>query len=152
MIKFKNIGDFKNARNIGTVATTVELKNGNLVTLDKATGTIALPTSETAKNGLWIVMNEREPVVFTGTTDDYVIKVGEYPRLFDVATLKGVTLEMNDICLATPYTEVAKGDTLVADTSGKFVKIDDATGYETAFTVMDKTGYAGNGLEVEVNA
>ena len=152
MIKFKDVGDFKNARNIGTVATPIELTNGKLVTLNKVTGTIALPTTDTAKGSLWVVMNERESIPYTGTTDDYVVKIGGYPRLFDVTTLKGATLEMNDKCLTTKYDDIAKGDTLVADTNGNFVKTDDATGYEASFTVIDKTSYGGNVLEVAVNA
>lgn len=152
MIKFKNVGDFKNARNIGTVETPIELINGKLVTLDKVAGAIALPTADTAKGSLWVVMNERESVPYTGTTDDYVINIGECPRLVDVTTLKGVTLEMNDKCLTTKYVDIAEGDALVADTNGNFTKVSDASGYETSFTVIKKTSYGGNGLEVAVNA
>lgn len=81
MVKFKNIGDFKTVRNVGNVKAPAELKNGYLVTYDRAAGTIALPTATTAKQALWLVINEREPVEFVGSTDDYKIAIGEFARI-----------------------------------------------------------------------
>lgn len=151
MIKFGTIGTFKQARNVGNVATTIDLKNGQLVTYDRINGTIALPTTTTAKKSLWIVMNEREAIEYVGQTDDYVIKAGDYPRMFDLATLSGAEIDMNDL-MVTGYSTLQKGDTLVADTNGKFVKSTDATGYDISFTVKELTGFGGNGLRVIVNA
>lgn len=151
MVKFKNIGDFKTVRNVGNVKAPAELKNGYLVTYDRAASTIALPTATTAKQALWLVINEREPVEFVGSTDDYKIAIGEFARIFDTATMKDVVLEINDTILATAYSEVSKGDTLVANAKGEFEKTSDASGYAVTFTVLNKTSYAGNGLEISVN-
>ena len=96
MVKFKMVGDYKNARNIGNLKASVNLKNGNLVTVDRATGTVALPTATTAKKGLWLVQNEREPVEYIGSTPENIIAIGEPVRLFDTATLKDVVLEIDD--------------------------------------------------------
>lgn len=116
MVKFKMVGDYKNARNIGNLKASVNLKNGNLVTVDRATGTVALPTATTAKKGLWLVQNEREPVEYIGSTPENIIAIGEPVRLFDTATLKDVVLEIDDSVLTTDYASISKGDTLVADT------------------------------------
>lgn len=151
MVKFKSVGDFKNVRNVGNVKAPAELKNGFLVTYDRVKGTIALPTATTAKKELWLVMNEKEPVEFVGSTDDYVIATGEFTRIFDTATMKDVVLEINDTILATDYSTITVGDTLVANANGKFEKSSEVTGYTVTFTVLAKTGYAGNGLEISVN-
>lgn len=151
MVKFKMVGDYKNARNIGNLTAPSELKNGNLVTVDRATGQVALPTATTAKKGLWLVMNEREHVEYVGSTVDYVIKTGEPVRLFDTATLKDVALEIDESVLTTDYSTISKGDTLVADTKGNYAKSSDATGYEVTFTVLEKTDYCGHGLTIAVN-
>lgn len=151
MVKFKMIGDYKNARNIGNLKASVNLKNGNLVTVDRATGTVALPTATTAKKGLWLVQNEREPVEYIGSTPENIIAIGEPVRLFDTATLKDVVLEIDDSVLTTNYALISKGDTLVADTKGNYVKSADATGYEVTFTVLEKTNYCGHGLSISVN-
>ena len=151
MVKFKMVGDYKNARNIGNLKASVNLKNGNLVTVDRATGTVALSTATTAKKGLWLVQNEREPVEYIGSTPENIITIGEPVRLFDTATLKDVVLEIDDSVLTTDYASISKGDTLVADTKGNYEKSSDATGYEVTFTVLEKTNYCGHGLSISVN-
>ena len=169
MVKFKNIGDFKTVRNVGNVKAPAELKNGYLVTYDRDAGAAGFP-ERVGRSCLYEVCGvggtgpvelpfdgnrcggvQREPVEFVGSTDDYKIAIGEFARIFDTATMKDVVLEINDTILATAYSEVFKGDTLVANAKGEFEKTSDASGYAVTFTVLNKTSYAGNGLEISVN-
>ena len=56
MLKFREIGTYKNAVNVGYCTADVELHNGNVVTFDRATKKAAVPT-DGKETGLAIVMN-----------------------------------------------------------------------------------------------
>lgn len=54
MLKFREIGTYKNAVNVGYCTADVELHNGNVVTFDKATKKAAVPT-DGKKQGLQLL-------------------------------------------------------------------------------------------------
>ena len=125
MIKFANIGDFKVAQNFGYLKTPVVLENGMAVTYDLKTKAVALPTATTAKQaGLAVVMKPE-----TLTPNDYRIEVGEFPRIFTLASLAGHLFDMDDAVVTTAYNTLAVGDKLVVGTDGKWAKSADVSGY-----------------------
>lgn len=152
MIKFANIGDFKVAQNFGYLKTPVVLENGMAVTYDLKTKAVALPTTTTAKQaGLAVVMN-RIDKPGTHTPNDYRIEVGEFPRIFTLASLAGHLFDMDDAVVTTAYNTLAVGDKLVVGTDGKWAKSADVSGYAEYLEVVEKTSFGGNGLRVVVHA
>ena len=148
MIKFRDIGVYKNAVNVPYCVTDVELKNGMVVTADLADKTVALPTGVVGKNEAYIVMNRIDkPEV--ATPDDYTIEVGENPRLFLVQSLNTRILDMNMLSVTGAYASINVGDVLVAGNDGKLV-VGTASGQEVYFEVIEKTSFGGNGLAVQV--
>lgn len=152
MIKFANIGDFKVAQNFGYLKTPVVLENGMAVTYDLKTKAVALPTAATAKQaGLAVVMNRIDKPE-TLTPNDYRIEVGEFPRIFTLASLAGHLFDMDDTVVTTAYNTLAVGDKLVVGTDGKWTKSTDVSGYAEYLEVVEKTSFGGNGLRVVVHA
>lgn len=156
MIKFHEIGMYKNAVNIPycKVPTTITngVKNGYAVTYSEKDKTIALPTAATAKSGdLSVVINVIDKPELS-SPDDYVVAVGEYARLFRLDSLANRLLDMNDLSLTTAYASVAVGDNLIAGTDGKWAKSASVDGYSVYLEVIEKTGFCGNGLLVKVHA
>lgn len=150
MIKFANIGDFKVAQNFGYLKTPVVLENGMAVTYDLKTKAVALPTTTTAKQaGLAVVINRIDK---TKTPNDYRIEVGEFPRIFTLASLAGHLFDMDDAVVTTAYNTLAVGDKLVVGTDGKWAKTADVSGYAEYLEVVEKTSFGGNGLRVVVHA
>lgn len=150
MIKFANIGDFKVAQNFGYLKTPVVLENGMAVTYDLKTKAVALPTTTTAKQaGLAVVINRIDK---TKTPNDYRIEVGEFPRIFTLASLAGHLFDMDDAVVTTAYNTLAVGDKLVVGTDGKWAKSADVSGYAEYLEVVEKTSFGGNGLRVVVHA
>ncbi|MCM1008689.1 MAG: hypothetical protein NC485_12350 [Ruminococcus flavefaciens] len=156
MIKFHEIGMYKNAVNIpyckvpDTIADGV--KNGYAVTYSETTKTVSLPTATTAKDSnLTIVMNVLDKPELK-SPDDYVVNVGEYARLFRLDSLANRMLDMNDLALTTAYENVAVGDRLIAGIDGKWSKSASVDGYSAYLEVIEKTSFCGNGLLVKVNA
>lgn len=150
MIKFANIGDFKVAQNFGYLKTPVVLENGMAVTYDLKTKAVALPTTTTAKQaGLAVVMNRIDK---PKTPNDYRIEVGEFPRIFTLASLAGHLFDMDDAVVTTAYNTLVVGDKLVVGTDGKWVKSTDVSGYAEYLEVVEKTSFGGNGLRVVVHA
>lgn len=150
MIKFANIGDFKVAQNFGYLKTPVVLENGMAVTYDLKTKAVALPTTTTAKQaGLAVVMNRIDK---SKTPNDYRIEVGEFPRIFTLASLAGHLFDMDDAVVTTAYNTLAVGDKLVVGTDGKWAKSADVSGYAEYLEVVEKTSFGGNGLRVVVHA
>lgn len=149
MLKFREIGTLKNATNVGYCVTPVALKNGYGVTVDLSTKTVALPTADTAKGDVYIVLNKIDkPEV--NEPNDYTIDIGEYPRAFRVKSLDGRIIDMDTDAVTTAYSALAKGDTLGFGTDGKLVKLTDTTGYATYFEVIDKTTFGGEGIALKV--
>ena len=150
MIKFANIGDFKVAQNFGYLKTPVVLENGMAVTYDLKTKAVALPTTTTAKQaGLAVVINRIDK---PKTPNDYRIEVGEFPRIFTLASLAGHLFDMDDAVVTTAYNTLAVGDKLVVGTDGKWAKSADVSGYAEYLEVVEKTSFGGNGLRVVVHA
>ena len=150
MIKFANIGDFKVAQNFGYLKTPVVLENGMAVTYDLKTKAVALPTTTTAKQaGLAVVMNRIDK---PKTPNDYRIEVGEFPRIFTLASLAGHLFDMDDAVVTTAYNTLAVGDKLVVGTDGKWAKGADVSGYAEYLEIVEKTSFGGNGLRVVVHA
>lgn len=152
MIKFANIGDFKVAQNFGYLKTPVVLENGMAVTYNLKTKAVALPTTITAKQaGLAVVMNRIDKPE-TLTPNDYRIEVGEFPRIFTLASLAGHLFDMDDAVVTTAYNTLAVGDKLVVGTDGKWAKSADVSGYAEYLEIVEKTSFGGNGLKVVVHA
>lgn len=150
MIKFANIGDFKVAQNFGYLKTPVVLENGMAVTYDLKTKVVALPTTTTAKQaGLAVVMNRIDK---PKTPNDYRIEVGEFPRIFTLASLAGHLFDMDDAVVTTAYNTLVVGDKLVVGTDGKWAKSVDVSGYAEYLEIVEKTSFGGNGLRVVVHA
>ena len=153
MIKFRDIGTYKNCVNVPycTVpsAITSGLKNGMGVTADLATKTVALPDATTAKGQVYIVMNRIDkPEVLA--PNDYVIAVGENPRLFDITSLKNRILDMDMDAVTTAYASIAVGNTLTLGTDGKWVVNATLTDYKSYLKVTEKTTFGGTGIAVQV--
>ena len=152
MIKFANIGDYKVAQNFGYLTTDVELKSGNMVTYNLATKKVVIPTNSIDNSeGLTVVYNSIVKSD-TKTTDDFVIKVGGYPRIFTLASLAGHLIDINDLTVATAYGSLSVGDKLVANATGKLEKATDVSGYAEYFEIVEKTSFGGNGLRLVVRA
>lgn len=152
MIKFANIGDFKVAQNFGYLKTPVVLENGMAVTYDLKTKAVALPAAATAKQaGLAVVMNRIDKPE-TLTPNDYRIEVGEFPRIFTLASLAGHLFDMDDAVVTTAYNTLAVGDKLVVGTDGKWAKSADVSDYAEYLEIVEKTSFGGNGLRVVVHA
>lgn len=143
MLKFKEIGNYKNAVNVGFCAAEVELHNGMVVEFDKATKKAKLPTTATAA-GLAIVMNNIDKPE-TESPNDYVIEVGEYPRLFVLESLKDRMLSMDCDQIATAYASISVGDCLVPKTNGTWEKNNTTSSYPFVLKVIEKNNFGGEG-------
>lgn len=149
MIKFRNIGGYKNAQNIPYIPTTVELHNGMVVTVDMTKKTLALPSADTAKGEVYLVMNRYDkPEV--NSPNEYVIEVGEFPRLFMVSSLNGVVLDCDTDQITGAYSSINVGDKLTAGTDGRLVVNSNTDGFLTYFLVIEKNTFGGEGLGLQV--
>lgn len=151
MLKFREIGTYKNAVNIGYLTADVVLKNGNVVTYDLAKKKAALPKTGN-ESGLAIVINTidkpeiSEPNAFT-------IEIGENPRIFTLESLKDRVIDMDMDQVTGTYTDIKEGDFLVADTTGKLKVVKAASGvtdYKEYLKVIEKTTYNAEGLAAVV--
>lgn len=156
MFKFKEIGMYKNAVNIPyckiPATITAGVKNGYIVTFSETDKAIALPTSTTAKAaGLTVVMNRYDKPELE-KPNDYVVEVGEFPRLFTLKSIAGRVVQMDMDAITTARASIAVGDKLVAGTDGKLVEAADITGYSEYFevTALDPLGV--DGVEAVVHA
>ena len=149
MIKFKEIGTYKVAQNIGYLTTPVALKNGMGVTYDLATKAVALPTADTAKGDVAIVMNTIDKPE-TKSPNEYTIEIGENPRIFPLKALAGRTLQMDTATVTTAYASIAVDNTLTLGIDGKWIVNSTLTGYATYLKVVEKTTFGGAGLDVVV--
>ncbi len=156
MIKFHEIGLYKNAVNVPYCKVPESIadgvRNGYAVTYSEKDKVISLPTSTTVKGGdLAVVMNIMDKPELD-SPDDYVVKVGEFPRLFRLDSLANRLLDMNCLAVNSDYAGINVGDKLVAGTDGKWAKSASTDGYSIYFEVIAKTGFCGNGLLVKVCA
>ena len=151
MLKFREIGTYKNAVNIGYLTADVVLKNGNVVTYDLAKKKAALPKTG-KESGLAIVINTidkpeiSEPNAFT-------IEIGENPRIFTLESLKDRVIDMDMDQVTGTYADIEEGDFLVADTTGKLKVVKAASGvtdYKEYLKVIEKTTYNAEGLAAVV--
>lgn len=151
MLKFREIGTYKNAVNIGYLTADVVLKNGNVVTYDLAKKKAALPKTG-KESGLAIVINTidkpeiSEPNAFT-------IEIGENPRIFTLESLKDRVIDMDMDQVTGTYANIKEGDFLVADTTGKLKVVKAASGvtdYKEYLKVIEKTTYNAEGLAAVV--
>lgn len=151
MLKFREIGTYKNAVNIGYLTADVVLKNGNVVTYDLAKKKAALPKTG-KESGLAIVINTidkpeiSEPNAFT-------IEIGENPRIFTLESLKDRVIDMDMDQVTGNYADIKEGDFLVADTTGKLKVVKAASGvtdYKEYLKVIEKTTYNAEGLAAVV--
>lgn len=144
MVKFRNVGTYKNAVNIGYCVASVEMHNGQVAEYDIATKTAKLPTDAKAE-GLALVMNSIEkPEILS--PNEYVIEVGEFPRMFTLVSLKDRIIDMDMDQVTGDYSDIAVGDKLVPNTDGQWEKATDATGYPAYLEVVELTSYNGEGI------
>lgn len=151
MLKFREIGTYKNAVNIAYLTADVVLKNGNVVTYDLAKKKAALPKTG-KESGLAIVINTidkpeiSEPNAFT-------IEIGENPCIFTLESLKDRVIDMDMDQVTGTYADIKEGDFLVADTTGKLKVVKAASGvtdYKEYLKVIEKTTYNAEGLAAVV--
>ena len=117
MLKFSDIGTYKNAVNFGYLTADVVLKNGNVVTYDLAKKTVELPKTG-KETGLAIVMNTIDkPEILE--PNDFTIEIGENPRIFTLDSIKNRIIDMDMDQVTGTYADIEEGDFLVADTDGK---------------------------------
>lgn len=149
MIKLETIGMFKYIKNDPTVVAHAEIPNGYVFTIDSDHETAA-PTSSTAKTAdLWFAMNE-----FTGDEryTNRTIKAGEKVNAILLKEFDHRNLIITADNLTTAFASIAVGDTMVADTYGKFVKETTLTGYAVYVTVLEKMQYGSkNAVRVQVS-
>lgn len=149
MIKFKEIGTYKVAQNIGYLTTPVVLKNGYGVVYNLATKVVALPDATTAKLDVAIVMNTIDkPEILK--PNDFTIAIGENPRIFPLKALNGKTLQMDMDAVTTAYASITVGNTLTLGTDGKWVVNATLTGYASYLQVVEKTTFGGAGIDAVV--
>jgi hypothetical protein len=149
MVKFKEIGTYKTAQNIGYLTTPVVLKNGYGVTYDLATKVVALPTATTAKGDVALVMNTIDKPEIK-TPNDFTIDVGENPRIFPLKNLNGRTLQFDTDPVTTAYASLVVNDKLTLGTDGKWVKTADVTGYTTYLQIIELATLDGSGFDAVV--
>lgn len=148
MIKFRDFGAYKNAKNIGYCVASVEMHNGQVAEFDLTTKTAKFPTDATAA-GLAVVMNSIEkPEILS--PNEYVIEVGEYPRLFILESLKNEILDMDMDQVDGEYTDVEVGKFLIPKTDGKWEIADAAGSSAIALEVVELTSYNGEGIGAKV--
>lgn len=152
MFNFGTIGAYKQARNNPRNKAEVELKNGQVVVMDDINNLAKLPTAEQATGAdLWVTFNIVDKPEIRNT-NEFKIDAGEYVRAFYLADLKGLPVLFGHQVLTTAYGDIAKGDKLVANAEGKLEKTDEVDGYAVYFEVVDKNGFADQGLEAIVRA
>ncbi len=151
MLKFSDIGTYKNAVNFGYLTADVVLKNGNVVTYDLAKKTVELPKTG-KETGLAIVMNTIDkPEILE--PNDFTIEIGENPRIFTLDSIKNRIIDMDMDQVTGTYADIEEGDFLVADTDGKLKVVPKATGvtdYKEYFVITEKTKYNAEGLAAQV--
>lgn len=148
MLKFREIGTYKNAVNVGYCAATVEMHNGQVAIFDEVAKTASHPgTGEEAE--LAIVMNVIDKPE-THSPNEYVIEIGENPRLFKLDSLKGRIIDMDMDQVVGAYADINVGDMLVGNADGKLEVAADASAYAVCFEVIEKTTFNGEGLAVKV--
>ena len=135
MIKLETIGMYKNVKNDPTVKAHAEIPNGYVFTVD-ANHKTAAPTATTAKAlDLWFAMNTRYD---DDRYTDAKIAQGEYVNAYLLKEFDHQNLIVDEDNLTTAVDTLAVGDTLVADTYGKFVKETTLTGYKVYLEVIEK--------------
>ena len=144
MIKFGEIGNYKNAVNIGYCVATEEMHNGQAAIFDIAAKTASHPATGKEEE-LCIVMNcIQKPEVHS--PNKYVIEKGEFPRLFTLESLKNRQIEMDSDQVSTEYSTLKAKDKLTAKTDGTWEKKDEVTGYPIYLEIVEKTAFNGEGL------
>lgn len=151
IVKFQNYSGIKNEQHTPRAIADVDMKNGYAVAIEFDDGVekAVLPTGDKVKGDLWFVLN-------TITTpeldnyDDFVIKAGKPVRAFNFENAKREIVEVSGDLVAT--TEVTKGDVLVANESGMYEKIADATGYKISLKVVDFNTIGGKGYDCVIVA
>ena len=144
MIKFHEIGMYKNAVNIGYCVATDEMRNGQAAIYDIAKKTASHPS--TGKEAeLALVMNSiQKPEVHA--PNKYVIEEGEFPRLFTFESLKDRLLDMDTDQVTTDYASINEKDKLTAKNDGTWEKQEAVEGYGVYLEVIEKTAFNGEGL------
>ena len=145
MIKFHELDAYKVAANVGYCTCASALHNGMLVSANLATKVAALPTSGTAKGEMWLVMNRIDKPE-TWEPNDYTVAIGEFPRLFNLKSIAGKTLDADTDQVTTAYASIVVGSKLTGGTDGKLVVTADVDLYETYLEVLEKTTFGGSGL------
>lgn len=144
LFKFQNYSAIKNAQDNPRGVATVELKNGYLVTIKDNEGGVKeaitlLGATDKVGAGVWVVGNiVNKPEILN--TDDFVIKVGEPARCFNLAKQIGEILEISGDLVDGDVADVNVGDILVPGEAGIWEAY--VTGdYEVGLEVTDITTF-----------
>ena len=150
-MKYKTIGAFKNVQNIPYCKATTELHVGMGVILDRVAKTASLPASaDEAKAAVYIVTNINDKPEKHNTAEAYTVDAGDYVRADDLRTVNGLEIEFAASEIADATADLAVGDTLAFDATGKVKKVADASGYAVFFKVLAKTAYMDDGILAEI--
>ena len=146
IVKFQNYSAIKNEQHTPRAVAGTDMKNGYAVVIKYVDGkeTATVPTAEEAKGDIYFVWN-------TITTpeldnyDDFVIKKGKPVRAFNFANSVREIVEISgDLVTGTL---IAIGDSLVANTTGGYVKATDVSGYKVSLKIIDTNTVGGSGFD-----
>ena len=154
MFKFGTISAFKHVRNNPRAKALVDLKNGNIVIPDDASGSAPTPANLGQAQGknLWVAINIIDKPEINTLKTGWGIKAGEFVNAFSLADLAGLTVELDASVIATDYATISRGEKLVAqgNGSGQWVKADGTTidpdDYAIVLEVIEKTTYFDRGI------
>lgn len=149
IVKFQNYSAIKNEQHTPRAIAGSDLKNGYAVVIKYVDGkeTATVPTATEAKEeNIWFVHN----VITTpelDNYDDFVIKAGKPVRAFSFTNAVREIVEISgDLVTGS----VTVGDTLVANTSGHYVKTSTPGDYKVVLKVIDFNTVGGKGYDCVV--
>lgn len=143
MFKPVTIGYYKQVRNNPRCVAKADLLAGMAVTIDEAEREAKLPTTDTAKGDLWIVSNIIDKPEIRNK-DDFKINSGEYVRADLLADARELLIELDSSVIKDTSVEV--GDTLVANSNGKWEVKADIAGYKIYLEVIELSTFGGSGV------
>lgn len=150
IVKFQNYSGIKNEQHTPRAIANVDVKNGYAVVIKFEDGVekAVLPTGDEVKGDLWFVWNTITSPELENY-DDFVVKAGKPVRAFNFENAKREIVEVSGDLVST---DVVVGDILVANESGTYEKIADATGYKVSLEVVALNTIGGKGYDCVIVA
>lgn len=149
-VKFQNYSGIKNAKDNPRCIADSDLKNGMSVIYyiadDGAEHVKVAATADDAKTIKHFVWNTIDKPEFDNE-NDFVIKKGEYARIFEYP--QGEIMDISSDLITTASVSIK--DIVIASTSGKYVVATESdTGYSFGLRVTEKTTFGGTGFSALV--